>query len=566
MAPYLGRNPPVDIIDLWPGAGLWSSKVHEFLKPRHHVLIEPEIDIYGPLLKELVAKDPSYTLMSLDLDFQADWKTIIGKHLPEQGPSCSDTSGTLAKNDTLLILANHPPTSSKRSHYTPGRWWTTFIDLCMRQAYFHQYGSVRMLGTFPTSAAQAIVPRTLFDRKRPALLTETVALHAFEAATPMDSGEWTVLKGWDNTVQNAARVAERTEENKIKVPPGRELRAYTLAPEAPEAGRKPSPYVARARTDRHDRLMKQIEGVDMSDKKVKKTRTRAIIQLNQENRSAWQRANVFEKVMKVDELNQSMARVAAESTSTLESLKPYMDEIAAIESSIALEKADLHFDVVNSVDILVDDRRASFHTGTFDRALLPWDRRPFDPLLIDPSELYPRESDRSMIYFEADKNPPVMQILQQQLDPEKQDNLLRLFDALSLIFSQRSAIPVTEVLTLMFPNRPVEDLIRSIPSLVVFAQKTPKPNFDNLPKTFHSLGLGLGDDQDPAMCLQDNMDYDLSKVRMRSLFVKTLWEIVLEYSKTATDLSPVLLNRLLGGSMTTYQSGGMLMSHPQKLR
>lgn len=513
-----------------------------------------------------MAKDPSYTLTSLDLDFHQDWKTIMDKYLPEQGPSCSDTSGTLAKNDTLLILANHPPTSSKRSHYTPSRWWTSFMDLCMRQAYFHQYGSVRFLGTFPTSAAQAIVPRTVFDRKRPALLTETVALHAFEVATPIDSGEWTGLKGWDNAVQNSFRVAERTEENKIEVPPGRELRPYTLAPQAPEAGRKPSPYVPRPKTDRHDRLMKQIEGVDMSDGKAKKTRTRAIIQLNQENRFAWQRGNLFEKDMKIDELNKSMARAAAESTSTLESLKPYVDDIAALESSIVSERSELHFDVVNSVDILVDDRRASFHTGTFDKALLPWDRRPFDPLLTDPNELYPRESDRSMVYFEADKNPPVMQILQQQLDPEKQDTLLRLFDSLSLIFSQRSTSPITEVLPLMFPNRPVEDLIRTIPSLVLFARRTPKPDFDSLPRTTYNLGLDLGDDQDPAMCLQDNMDYDLSKVRLRSLPIKTLWEILLEYSKTSTDLSPVLLNRLLGGSMTTYQSGGMLLSHPQKLK
>lgn len=312
--------------------------------------------------------------------------------------------------------------------------------------------------------------------------------------------------------------------------------------------------------------MKQIEGVDMSDGKAKKTRTRAIIQLNQENRFAWQRGNLFEKDMKIDELNKSMARAAAESTSTLESLKPYVDDIAALESSIVSERSELHFDVVNSVDILVDDRRASFHTGTFDKALLPWDRRPFDPLLTDPNELYPRESDRSMVYFEADKNPPVMQILQQQLDPEKQDTLLRLFDSLSLIFSQRSTSPITEVLPLMFPNRPVEDLIRTIPSLVLFARRTPKPDFDSLPRTTYNLGLDLGDDQDPAMCLQDNMDYDLSKVRLRSLPIKTLWEILLEYSKTSTDLSPVLLNRLLGGSMTTYQSGGMLLSHPQKLK
>lgn len=224
----------------------------------------------------------------------------------------------------------------------------------------------------------------------------------------------------------------------------------------------------------------------------------------------------------------------------------------------------MHFDVVESVAILVDDHRSSLHIGGFDNGLLPWDRRTFEPLFLTENELYPRGCERTMVYFEANKDPPVMKMIQ-NLDAEKRNNLLRLFDALTLIFSKRSALPVTEFLELLFPSRPVDDLIRAIPSLIVFARKKPNPNFDSLPKTCHPIGIKLGDEQDPAVCLQDNMDYDLSKVRLRTLFVKTLWEIMLEYLKTATDLSPILLSRLLGGSMTSYQTGGHL-GDPKKMK
>ena len=564
MAPFLGRNAPVDILDLWAGAGLWSSKVHDFLKPRRHVLVEPEVNLYGPLLKQLVAKDPSYELLSMELNFGVDWKALIRKHLPEQGPSCADTSGALAKNDTLLILANPPPSPSKRSHYTPGRWWTNFMDLCIRQAEFHQYGSVRVLATLPSGEAHSPVPRSVFDRKKTSLLTETVALHVFEVASPLDSGTYTLFKGWDTMKQSFARVAERTRENNITITPGRQLPEYKLAPESPETGKKPTPYVRRVRTDRHDRLVEEIYEADMNDTKAKRVRTRALIQLNQENRTAWKRLHVCQKEVQIDELTKTLCREAAKPESTLASLQPYVDELDAIDAVIKSETANMHFDVVESVAILVDDHRSSLHIGSFDSGLLPWDRRAFEPLFLDENELYPRGCERTMIYFEANKNPPTMQMIQ-DLDAEKRSSLLRLFDALTLIFSKRSALPVTELLALLFPSRPVDDLIHAIPSLTVFARKKPKPDFDDLPKTCHPIGIELGDELDPAVCLQDNMDYDLSKVRLRTLFVKTLWEIMLEYVKTATDLSPILLSRLLGGSMTSYQSGGYL-GDPKKMK
>ncbi|EYE91924.1 uncharacterized protein EURHEDRAFT_463891 [Aspergillus ruber CBS 135680] len=555
VSPYLNRKSPIDILDLWPGVGLFSSKANDLLKPRRHVMIEPLLDTYGPFLKPLVASKPSYDLISLDIHSHRDWDSVISKHLPEQGPSSGDSSGTMTKNDTLLVLASPPPNTSKRNHYTPSRWWSIFLEMCMRQAGFHNYGCVRLLATLPSVEVQNIIPRSVVERKRPALLTESLALHAFELASPMDSGSWTMTKGWDVMTQNAARVSERTAANKIQIPPGREPRAYTLAPESPETGWKPAPYTPRVRTDKLEQLMKLVEGVSKtsSDRTAKQKRSRALIQLNQDNRHAYIRAQLKEKRIQIDQLTKSLSQAAANPKTTSESLKQYTDQIAALSSKIEEVASENHYDTFTHLSGLVDDHRASLHTGNFDDALLHWDRRPFEPLHIDPEELFPQELDRTVLYFEPDANSPAMQIVK-QVDTSKRSNFFQLFEFLTLAFNTRGSMPVSELLTLMFPTRPLHDLIRVIPSLATYAGKKPKPDFDSIPKPLPS-------EVDPSTTYQENIDYDLSEVRLRSLPVLTMWELTLEYMNTAADKSPVHLNRLLGGSLTSFRTGDYRASY-----
>jgi len=518
-------------------------------------MIEPLLDTYGPFLKPLVASKPGYELLSLDIHAHKDWDSIISKHLPEQGPSSADSSGAVAKNDTLLVLASPPPNTSKRNHYTPSRWWSIFLEMCLRQAGFHTYGSVRLLATLPSVEVPNIIPRTVVERKRPALLTESLALHAFELASPMDSGFWTMTKGWDVMAQNAARVAERTAANKIEIPPGREPRTYPLAPASPEAGWKPAPYTPRVSTEKLEQLIKLVEEVSKtsSDKTAKQKRSRALIQINQDNRHAYIRAQLKEKRIQIDQLTKSLSQAAADPKTTLGSLKQYTDQIDALLSKIEEEASENHYDTFTHLSGLVDDHRASLHTGNFDDGLLHWDRRPFEPLHIDPEELYPQELDRTVLYFEPDVNSPVIQRVK-EVDPSKRSNLFQLFEFLTLAFNTRGSMPVSELLSLMFPSKSIRDLIRAIPSLATYAGKKPKPDFDSIPKPPPS-------EVDPSTTYQENIDYDLSEVRLRSLPALTLWEITLEYMNTAADKSPVHLNRLLGGSLTSFRTGDYKASY-----
>ncbi|KAE8382849.1 hypothetical protein BDV26DRAFT_252761 [Aspergillus bertholletiae] len=559
LSPFLLRNPAVDILDLWPGAGLWSSKINQLLKPRRHVLIEPDLAIFKPVLLPLTESHSNCKLLSTDIHAIANWEDILAKYFPEQGPSNRDDSGILPKNDTLLVLANPPTVASKKDHYTAARWWSVFMEACMHQTGLHTYGSVRMIASLPVSDAQQVIPRTIGERKRPAILTENVALHAFEVAALRDPSVWTNLKGWDLTADTTTRVAQRAAEKGITTPPGRELPAIPLAPESPDQGMIPTPYVPRARTDWHEKIAKLLPTTPPpSGRKIKRppTEIRALIQLNKENRDAYKRTSHANTVAEIDELTKALSRVAASPRKTSAALRPILTQIGAAKATLDQDLLEVHYEILNEAPVLIDNKRASMHTGNISDSVLHWDRRPFEPLLIAPDELYPKDTERTFLYFEADPNPLALQKLN-QLEPAKREVALRLFEAFTLTIGTRNLMTVSEFLQLIFPDRPTNDIVKAIPSLAIFAAKTPKPDYDSLPKAVHGPP-DAGKSPDPVACYQENLDYDLSDVRARILPISTLWDIFIEYQKKGdTSISAVQLSRLLGGTLTSFRTGDL---------
>ncbi|KAI9045543.1 uncharacterized protein KD926_007959 [Aspergillus affinis] len=566
LSPLLLRNRPVDVLDLWPGAGLWSSKINDLLQPRRHILVEPNA-IFQPVLKPLLDSRPCYKLLPTN-PLASNFLSLLTKIFPEQGPSNSNRTGPMT-NDTLLVLAHPPPPASKKDHFSPARWWASFMDHCIRNTGLSSHGSVRLIAFVPPVDAQSILPRTSFDKKRPAVLTEAIALHAFEVAAPQDPGIWMTHKGWDLAHQSAARVAERAAEQGIVTPEDREWPPYELAPEAPDPGLKPVPYVPRIRTKTHTRMIDTMNAEqELLDKKARTTKTdkplkrsekysRVIRNLNQENRHAFARQELNKRHEKIEELTRSLSRAAADPQANSTTLRPLVNEIEALKSEIAQMRSKVHYDAIKQTPITMDDRRVVLPTGNIDDATLLWDRRPFEPLAIDPLELYPREAERTMIYFEPDSNPPAMRKLY-QLEPAQRREALHLFEALTSTFSIRPLL-ITELFESAFPKRDINSLVQAVPSLATFAMKTLKPDFDSLPKTIHGdVEDAGGKPLDPVHCYQENLDYDLSDVRLRSLSAKTIMDICVEYQKSDQQQTATQLSRLLGGSQTSFKTGDYL--------
>ncbi|KAE8154015.1 hypothetical protein BDV25DRAFT_148475 [Aspergillus avenaceus] len=571
LEPFLLRNRPVDILDLWPGAGLWSAKVNEYLRPQRHVLVEPDLQTFKPLLQKLTKNDPSFELVEMDLKSIYETENLLPHLFPNQGPQNTDTTGSLAKNHTLLVLANPPASGSKKDHYTPARWWSTFMENCMRQSGVHSYGSVRLIASLPISDAQLALPRTLVDRKRPGLLTENVALHAFEVAGPRDPSPWVNFKGWHTCADIAEKVALRAQENNIQTPDYRRLPPVTPAPRSPDMGRLPVPYAPRACTDFHERLINVINDEKRTSADLAATNTRAkrdprrmraLIQLNKDNRLSYLRQKLTESYIDMDEQHRILSRAAADPEADVSVVQGITSKIDALQPKIEVAMSEIHYEPQKLFFINVDEKRSTAWSDSLNHPVLLWDQRPFEPLLIHANELYPREVNRSILYFEADTDPRPLKKLH-RLTPKERDIPIRLFEALSFTIATRTKFTVTELFQLLFPQRPINDVVKAIPILAFFARKTVKPEFASLSKAIHGPPGADSKDLDPAACYQENLDYDLSDVRLRSLPSTILWDICLEYEKADVELNAVQLSRLLGGTLTSWRTGDYMVQVKQ---
>ncbi|PYH89854.1 hypothetical protein BO71DRAFT_444301 [Aspergillus ellipticus CBS 707.79] len=566
LSPYLLRNAALDIIDLWPGAGVLSSKIHDLLRPRRHLLFEPGV-CWKFRLDPLVQSDPSsYKLIHTNDDqliasSVTNWSHLVAKHLPEQEAANRDPTDPALQNSTLLVLANPPTASTDKSHFTPSRWWLAFMKACMQLSGVHAYGSVRLLASLPTLEASAIIPRYVTERRRPAIWTENVALHAFEVMSPPEDMIWVNHKDLNLAMKNAACVAKRSAETNTPTPFGRERPPLMMAPESPNLGRKPTPYIPRIRTSMHDRLWADITAPQSmnpsspayaeAERKSNVAQTR----LNTDNRNAHSLAQQVDHLLQIDQLYRSLSHMAADPKENAASLQPILDKIAALKEASAEDHSDQSLLRSKRSPLIVDNYRASLHKNDFDDSVLLWDRRPFEPLTIEFNETYPRGIDRSYIYFEPNPNPPFAQKLA-NLDKSQREDAANLFEAISAALGRgRDPLTVSEIFKVIAPDRPANDIVRAVPILAEHAAKTPKPDFDSLPKTVHGESRD-GCPPDPALSFQENLDYDLSEVRVHSLSISTLWDICVEYVKGDNpSLSLLQMNRSFGGIMTSSTTG-----------
>ncbi|KAJ5917755.1 hypothetical protein N7454_010130 [Penicillium verhagenii] len=471
------------------------------------------------------------------------------------------TPGILPKNDTLLILANPPGSDSKSTHYTPARWWASTMEDCMRQSGLHAYGSVRILAGLSALEAQVVLPRSLHDRRRPAILTENVALHTFEVASGSESEAWHTLKTWDSIHRNLQRVAERSAAQNIITLPEREILPLKLAPEVPPSERKIAtlPYRPRAETAGHRRSEKLIRrGQQVATEKdlkrkeiseIKAEARKARASLNFDNHCVTAREEISDAKAAIDERMRALSRAAADPQKTPDELMKLNEEIEAAIAAVTQKIADTHFRHYRGWERNLDDARIEAWSNKLDDSVLLWDRRPFEPIRTHDDEIFPRYH-QNLIYFEADENAISAQSLG-KVPPEDCESLSGLFEALTLSFSSGNHISIAELAERLFPGRTSNDVVQLIPSLAYHVGKRVKPGCGPIPLADGSL--------DANKCFQENIDYDLSEVRVICLPSQVLWDILLEYHKHAIDYSPLQFNRLLGGTLTSYRTGDYRM-------
>ncbi len=223
LGPSLEKHKGCDIIDINPGIAKWSTKLHDHLKPRNHILMEPD-EVYNNHLTLLEASDPTYKLIKKSgIIWNNLTKLITDGLLPSQVQRPFGDSELDKPNDTLLVTIN--------IGYYPRRSYIGFASiahLVMHQLFtaarahslFQSYGQVRMLVWVQDFEKRTFLPRSLKMRNKAAVEAETTVTYLHEiCGADQDNDRY--QRDQSVEIESALKVSQRMKDAGISTPPHR---------------------------------------------------------------------------------------------------------------------------------------------------------------------------------------------------------------------------------------------------------------------------------------------------------------------------------------------------------
>lgn len=370
IRPTLDRHTGCDVVDLFPGAGLWSRKLHDVLRPRSHILLEPDAELYGPFLEPLTSR-PNVTLLPKSGIVWSELNEVLTEeHLPHQVERDPRTE-TPQRNDTLLVTAN--------LSFFPKRRYRSFANVTQLLLYqfinsirsgtlFQKYGLVRMLIWVGEEEKSAIVPRTIQRRKRLSIdaemSTEYVAeVAGADAAKGQDGSPDRFARDHAIDLESVRGVLERMTASGAAIPPGREtslVREFTALSKATQAavqaGSKPAvfdrPYRAELERLEADFAAGKISAAADQQRQRRLTDLRYKVQ--------WELRR-----------HQAIHDMLSDTTITP---AEWADRIKRLDKYLRIEF------------LLTRD---NLHVFRQDPHVLTWDRRPVEPLAVRDTEFFP---------------------------------------------------------------------------------------------------------------------------------------------------------------------------------
>jgi len=225
LKPTLSKHIGCDIIDINPGPGIWSAAIHNALKPRNHVLLEPDYSIYQPHLQPLLDADPSYKLLpKFGLAWNHLQRALSPEFLPNQIELDKDDPRIHESNNTLLLIANvgyNPRKVYKGFSSIAQLFIHQLLSASRSNTLCHKYGRVRMLIWISDEERHLMNPRVMSNRRKNTMENEITCEYIEEiASSPVvhEHGyrdEYSKLESSINTV-------ERMKTAGISTPAGRQ--------------------------------------------------------------------------------------------------------------------------------------------------------------------------------------------------------------------------------------------------------------------------------------------------------------------------------------------------------
>lgn len=372
----LERHRGCDLLDLYPGAGLWSGKLHDFLQPRSHVLLEPDAELYRPFLQPILDK-PGTTLTPLS---GIIWRELTSVLSPEYLPHQVVPDDLNARNDTLLVTANlcfHPKKRFLNFESIAFLILHQFVHAIRHGSLFQRYGLVRMLIWTRTDDKLSFIPRNIQRRRRQALENDFVC----EWVQEVCGGE-TAATGWfvrEDAIDNASALAtaKRMRAAHFKLPAGREPTGFleTLAAlESKKRAKTPGKHIPMFRRPYHD-VLDDLRAVDEKHSFDEESE-----ELKMMNNYTWRESSDLRKAKRLHELSKSLDKLVG------------LYKAKAAPSEIAAASLEWNTEMLGCAKTLSDEfvtYKDNLNAYRRSPRLLQWDKRAYEPMTVESSEFFP---------------------------------------------------------------------------------------------------------------------------------------------------------------------------------
>ncbi|KAH0536337.1 hypothetical protein FGG08_006791 [Glutinoglossum americanum] len=396
LAPSLIAYKNCDIIDVNPGNGLWSSTLHGHLKPRTHLLLEPE-ESYISSLRPLLDK-PGSTYRHVPysgIEWSSYEKIINDGLLPNQEPLEEHDPGYNSTNNTLLFIANlaHHPRRKFGDFKSISQLMIHQLTTAVRtRTIFQRYGLVRMLVWTINAEKNTILPRTVARRGKSTIQAETTCDKIQEVAGA-EGGLGRKRRDMALDIASSKRVAMLMEKD------GRE-RATDGATQEGHPKEKQASGETEGGMDLSGRLWwEELKGLEEGYRNKEFTRF-----VTEECRQ-WGKTRMLTKdYQRLVHLRTFASSLKKKNTLVDQLLLKEEDREAAEESVMSMEQEQRDEELAKLAEsykeglstssesmqdnfALASDERKAL---TMDPPLLMWDRRTQEPIIAKPEEFQPQ--------------------------------------------------------------------------------------------------------------------------------------------------------------------------------
>ncbi|KAF2815142.1 S-adenosyl-L-methionine-dependent methyltransferase [Mytilinidion resinicola] len=242
IGPTLQKHRNCDILDLNPGIGVWSSKIHEYLKPRTHILLEPQAAAYQNYLDPLLDQEGStYKLVEKHPHYYTTYEELVNEgYFPHQTKYDDDDPRSAEQNNTLLVtgcLTVSPRKYSQRTHSKDRHTLHSLLFNAWDQRLVHAYGKVRILVWTQNIDEAGFLTKSISHKGTdPLVVRKLFNVRQVVAPRPGARGIGVSFRDPRYNLQSAARVVQSMRELGLSIPPHRQSVLHKLATEIVDKG------------------------------------------------------------------------------------------------------------------------------------------------------------------------------------------------------------------------------------------------------------------------------------------------------------------------------------------